>query len=337
MNKNQRENIFVAVFKSMRKKVRMSMGLRIAANYFRLMIIGGIVFFVVFVVCYMIFSKRPYANFADTTIMRLENQLTDVHEAEEELQKQNIYMKIIDLSGNVIFSNVPYSGSRLFGFMDGFYIDKSQGVTNIMFEETMDMSYKNRPYKIKFSYTLTTEYYQMLTLAGILAAAYLVITFVIMKKSRDDTEKMLGPINDMTKTISNLTINNLESERLKVYEMNTELQEMAEVFNQMLDRLEESYESQKIFVSNASHELRTPIAVIQGYAGMLARWGSSDEAILNESIDAILHESQDMKELVEKLLFLSRHDKKTLKIEKDIFNMRQVVEDLMKEDRKSVV
>jgi signal transduction histidine kinase len=101
----------------------------------------------------------------------------------------------------------------------------------------------------------------------------------------------------------------------------------------MLDRIEVSYESQKQFVSDASHELRTPIAVIQGYSNLLNRWGAKNEDVLLESIEAINNESKSMQDLVEKLLFLSRHDKKTLKLEKHRFNMSQVVEEMVKETK----
>ena len=48
--------------------------------------------------------------------------------------------------------------------------------------------------------------------------------------------------------------------------------------------------------------------MIQGYANMLSRWGTKDEKVLKESIEAILHESDHMKYLVEQLLFLARGD-----------------------------
>jgi signal transduction histidine kinase len=56
---------------------------------------------------------------------------------------------------------------------------------------------------------------------------------------------------------------------------------------------------------DASHELRTPIAVIQGYSDMLARWGKTDQHILEEAIAAIQAESRSMNKLVEQLLFLA--------------------------------
>ena len=78
--------------------------------------------------------------------------------------------------------------------------------------------------------------------------------------------------------------------------------------NNLLNRIRESNRQQARFVNDASHELRTPIAVIEGYANMLARWGREDEKVLDESIVAIQNESSHMKHLVEQLLFLARGD-----------------------------
>lgn len=87
-----------------------------------------------------------------------------------------------------------------------------------------------------------------------------------------------------------------------------ELKGLEEAINSLLERMRAAYAEQARFVSDASHELRTPIAVIQGYASMLDRWGKQDESILNESIAAIKSESEHMKGLVEQLLFLARGD-----------------------------
>ena len=83
---------------------------------------------------------------------------------------------------------------------------------------------------------------------------------------------------------------------------------MEDAINDLLERTRNTYKSQVRFVSDASHELRTPIAVIQGYANMLERWGREDKEILDESIKSIKSEAENMSRLVENLLFLARGD-----------------------------
>ena len=78
--------------------------------------------------------------------------------------------------------------------------------------------------------------------------------------------------------------------------------------NNLLLRMLDTMRQQSRFVNDASHELRTPIAVIQGYANMLDRWGKTDEKILEEGITAIKNEADHMNYLVEQLLFLARGD-----------------------------
>ena len=98
--------------------------------------------------------------------------------------------------------------------------------------------------------------------------------------------------------------------------------------NNLLIRMRDTYRQQARFVNDASHELRTPIAVIQGYANMLDRWGKDDEKILDESIAAIQNEAQHMNHLVEQLLFLARGDSGKTSVtleETDLASMMQEV------------
>ena len=126
----------------------------------------------------------------------------------------------------------------------------------------------------------------------------LILTLVIGgRKSR----KMLRPIDNMTRTARSIPAGDLNA-RLDVVDSHDELKELAETFNELLDRIQTSFEQQNTFVSDASHELRTPIAVIQGYANLLQRWGKADKAVLEESLEAIKSEADNMKELVDKLL-----------------------------------
>jgi len=157
------------------------------------------------------------------------------------------------------------------------------------------------------------------------------IIYLINHRNRLN-KKVFKPISDMAETAATLSANNL-SDRISVDGAKNELKDLALVINGMLDRIELSYNSQKQFVSDASHELRTPIAVIQGYVSMLERWGKTDKEVLDEGITAISQEAASMKELVERLLFLARHDKKTLMLEMEVFDPLEVMSELHREAR----
>lgn len=166
-------------------------------------------------------------------------------------------------------------------------------------------------------------------LAGIVLADLMrMASFLRRRKVLD--RKVLSPIREMTEITRTLSAANL-SNRINVAGMKYELQDLAVVINSMLDRIEQSYNSQKQFVSDASHELRTPIAVIQGYADMLRRWGKEDPEVLEEGIGAISQETVAMKELVENLLFLARHDKKTLLMEISAFDPAELIREVCQE------
>lgn len=151
-----------------------------------------------------------------------------------------------------------------------------------------------------------------------------------LRKRNGLNKRVLKPIVDITEAAAALSANNL-SDRISIEGTKNELKDLATVINLMLDRIERSYNSQKQFVSDASHELRTPIAVIQGYVNLLERWGKTDKAVLDEGITAISQETTAMKELVERLLFLARHDKKTLMLEMEYFDPTEVMSSIYRD------
>ncbi len=138
----------------------------------------------------------------------------------------------------------------------------------------------------------------------------------------------LANLKNMEQAISLL---NPDKPDARVVTGDKELQSLEIAINNLLDRMRESHRQQERFVSDASHELRTPIAVIQGYVNMLDRWGKDDEQILKESIEALKNESEHMKNLVEQLLFLARGDsgRNTLRFEE--CDLAELVRDVMEE------
>ncbi|MGV2787637.1 HAMP domain-containing protein, partial [Clostridium perfringens] len=81
-----------------------------------------------------------------------------------------------------------------------------------------------------------------------------------------------------------------------------ELVEMGAAFNDMITLLESNHARQEQFVSNASHELKTPLTIIESYASLLKRRGLDRPELFMESVEAIHSEAIRMKELTEQLL-----------------------------------
>jgi signal transduction histidine kinase len=130
--------------------------------------------------------------------------------------------------------------------------------------------------------------------------------------------------------LDSINVSHLDA-RVPLSGISNELMPIAEAINEMLTRIDDAYRSQIQFVSDASHELRTPIAVIQGYADLLTRWGTEDPDTMRESIAAIRQEATSMKEMVEQLLFLARGDTDFLRGEWSAVDLSAIVEEVFRE------
>lgn len=155
------------------------------------------------------------------------------------------------------------------------------------------------------------------------------VLFVIIFSYRT-SKKSLKPVDTMIEDVKEISINDLDK-RLDVSGIKNEYKDLAKTFNTMLDEIQYSVEKQNQFVSDASHELRTPISVVQGYANLLDRWGKDDREVLEESIIAIKDEAESMNKLIESLLFLARGDRNKQIIEKEYFNLKDLIKELVKE------
>ncbi|WP_236898386.1 sensor histidine kinase [Clostridium beijerinckii] len=177
---------------------------------------------------------------------------------------------------------------------------------------------------------MKSEHYFMIMVFGLMAIADSIGVIASIIVGYIVSKKMLKPINYITKTAENISINNLK-ERINITGPDDELKRLASTFNKMIDRLQDSFNRQIQFVSDASHELRTPIAVIQGYANLLDRWGKNDKEALEKSIYAIKLEANSMASLVESLLFLAKGDSGTQVMEKKEISINKLIEEVIDE------
>ena len=316
------------------KNFRLSLSLRVSLNYLRFFLMNGLLFFGIMGFLYLWLEVKPSMDIVEQMVVLLEMDEEKFVEfvVKEQPEKLSVLWKNEE-EVVTLYNSSEEDWQQYHYWFGTFHISRQEDGWNLFLQDRQEIFRNGEKFQIFFYFDLSDALVKAVVFLCNASIVYLLLMFFIIWESRKDNKRIFQPIKDLTDTARNLTVTNLHSERLPVRGTQKELRELTQVFNDMLDRLERSYESQKQFVSNASHELRTPIAVIQGYSRMLSRWGSSDPEILNEAVEAIGDESKAMQELVEKLLFLSRHDRKTLKVQKDWFSMGEVVEDMVKETR----
>lgn len=150
------------------------------------------------------------------------------------------------------------------------------------------------------------------SLRNTLFMLWLVAIIIIFISGRYFSRKALWPVSEMIDNVDNITANNLH-QRLTAGQNPDEIAELAQTFNDMLDRLEQSFESQKLFVSNISHELRTPLAaIITELEIALTKDRTAD--VYRKAIEDALNDAKKLRKLSSMLLDLAKanYDKRQI-------------------------
>lgn len=132
------------------------------------------------------------------------------------------------------------------------------------------------------------------------------------------------------------TMNEIKEEgvnkRAEISELNDEIDEVKVVFNSMMDELEEAFDEQSRFVSDASHELKTPLTALHGHLSMLKRWGKNDKDRLEKSLDICLNEVERLKKIVNDMLLLSKAEKTEINLsELEEIDPKIIVEEVIEQ------
>jgi heavy metal sensor kinase len=137
----------------------------------------------------------------------------------------------------------------------------------------------------------------------LLLAALAVIALSIVLASQ-----AIGPITRLSQAMREIGSERLDL-RLRGEERGDEIGELTRSFNDLLARLQEAFARERQFISDASHELKTPLTSINANAQLLLRWGDRDESIRRESLETIRHESAALAEMVNGMLTLAKADR----------------------------
>jgi len=145
-------------------------------------------------------------------------------------------------------------------------------------------------------------------------------------------KKSLAPVLDMSRKAQQIGADTL-NERIAVRNEKDELGILAGTLNGLLSRLQDSFESQRRFMADASHELRTPISIMQGEADVTLSRPHRSEEEYRGSLEIIQKASKKLTRVVQNLFLLARSDAGHYPIDSSRFYLDEVVEACVKSVR----
>lgn len=144
--------------------------------------------------------------------------------------------------------------------------------------------------------------------------------------------KLLRPVNTMIHTVLEIQESEDLSKRIPGTKTQDEFYRLAECFNDMLSRLETSFQREKQFTSDVSHELRTPITVILSHCDYLMEQGTLPKDCQKE-LEIIQQRASNMAKMVSQLLLLSRPNPNISPLNVESINVSELTEMVVEEER----
>jgi len=130
-------------------------------------------------------------------------------------------------------------------------------------------------------------------------------TLLISVASYYYIRQVFRPIDELNRSIQNINANNLRG-HVAVKKNKDELDTLAINYNQMLERLSKAFESQRAFVRNAAHELKTPLALIRGKLERLEELTNNSQPEIQQVTKGLSDDIDEQAALIESLLLIQR-------------------------------
>lgn len=288
---------------------------------------------------------RPAENTIIYSINQIENVLAELEENYEDFKPgtfrgalvTGVVLRVVDEDG-VVFIDTDKKYPSIERFeenildappifsRDDFKIAQIRNA--LIYCAEVEYVHEGEVFTLYFFRTITSELKLFEELEQILIALDILGVIIAMFVGRYLSKRILSPIQTMNELAREIAFEKMGG-RIPVENANDELGELAKTLNKMLDRLQGGINKQQKFVSDASHELRTPAAVIKGYIEFIEHYGTEDKELLEENLKMIGSEAQNMQALLENLLFISRTDQNRQKLNKKALDLDDIIGDVM--------
>lgn len=261
-------------------------------------------------------------NKTETILLPLKNVKNDTIDWEKEINSfvtKDDALEVTDSKGNHFYS---HEGVEIF---QELYQGKSLPfVPSVVFsEEGAYYIADGKTMKDTFQVAVSMEdavdlVFGMFLISLILNGVAIILGGVLIYFS---VQKWSSKLSQMSKEIEALDIT--KDARITVPNNPVEMTDVATAFNQLLDEQKDAIDREKQFITNASHDLKTPLAAIRGHVSLIRRRGESHPEVIPTSIDFIDKESKRLERLSNQLLTLEKKDSSSF----TMLNMSEIVLD----------
>ena len=263
----------------------------------------------------------------------LVEELNDKHgyldDDDREYYDDGVYISIYDEQGNYVEGNTPTDFIEDGPFQTKVRTMKINNQEWIIYDVSKDDG-KGNSYWIRGIAPLDQI---SSTLSMIILIACVSFPFFILLAGFGGyfiTKRAFKPVQQITDAANQITDAKDLSKRIHLQGAKDEIYALAQTFDDMFERLEKSFESEKQFTSDASHELRTPTSVIISQCEY-ALSQSQDAEEMKASLEVILRQSKKMSGLISQLLLLARADHKEANLILESFDISELVEMVVEE------
>lgn len=316
---------------------RLSIRLKITLWYLLLTVILLSVFLPVL---YGLISTSMYTNeegtlrnIASQVILGCEIENDSINWGEGTKLPADASIAIVDVNGNVLVSNSNLDWISSGPFHAGvIQTITQQGKSWMVYDESLKNENQTMAYvRVCTSLDSVTSFLTKVKIIMIIAAPIFLLIAVL--GGLLIAKKALRPISKITGTAAEIEKGDL-SLRIGGIDTKDEVGHLARTFNSMLEHLEESFRRERQFSSDASHELRTPVAIIMAYSeALIASKNKNCESTDDEikSLELIRSESEKMNVIISQLLMLARGYEGKYPVEIENIDLNEIISSVVEQ------
>lgn len=212
-----------------------------------------------------------------------------------------------------------------------YYIDSKENPRTLYLAMPVNIAGRYS-YSLAFIYDLSdadkmkSNNINIFFMTSLLAASFTVLLSILI------SNRIIAPVKNLTEITKKFSKGDLDA-RVVIDSVDDEVGELSKNFNTMADsienmiyRLKDEQDKQKSFFDNFTHEIRTPLTTILGYAELL--WKTDNEEVKDKSLFHITSEGQRLLKMVESLLELSRLKRYNFQVNKTNINLKKLLEEV---------